>query len=72
MSLTPALGKQAQTIAYLGVNPETISDVVRKSGVRGVDRIVPVGHTMDLSFFWDGYDMIEQMSRGVNVQEVTS
>ncbi len=64
-SITPVLGKRAQTIAYLGVEPSEIGEIVRKAGVKGVDRIVPVGHTMDLSFFWDGYDMIEAMSRGV-------
>ena len=64
-SITPVLGKRAQTIAYLGVEPSEIAGIVSKAGVKGVDRIVPVGHTMDLSFFWDGYDMIEAMSRGV-------
>jgi hypothetical protein len=38
---------------------------VEEYGVPGVDRIVPVGKTMELSFIWDGYDMIETMSRVV-------
>ncbi len=65
--ILPVLTKSCQTIAYLGVEPSLVYDVVRKAGVRGVDRIVPVGHTMDLSFYWDGNDMIDSMSRYVYV-----
>lgn len=57
--------KACQTVAYLGIAPEKILNIVTSEGVRGVDRIVPLGHTMDLSFFWDGNDMIDAMSRFV-------
>lgn len=67
--IVPVLSKPCQTISYLGVKPEDIYDVVKENGVRGVDRIVPMGHTMDLSFIWDGYDMIDTMSRYVDVHE---
>jgi hypothetical protein len=66
--MLPVLTKSCQTIAYLGISPEEILDVVKTSGVRGVDRVVPFGHTMDLSFFWDGNDMIESMSRYVYME----
>lgn len=65
--LVPILKKQCQTISYLGVAPKNIQSLVLENGVRGVDRIVPLGHTMDLEFFWDGYDMIDAMSRNVEV-----
>lgn len=63
--IVPVLGKTCQTIAVLGVDTGRIYQLVRKYGVRGVDRIVPIGKTMELSFQWDGYDMIETMSRVV-------
>ena len=65
--LVPILKKQCQTISYLGVDPKEIQSLVLQNGVRGVDRIVPLGHTMDLEFLWDGYDMIDAMSRNVDV-----
>ena len=65
--LVPVLGKACQTISYLGVEPAAIREIVLQYGVRGVDRIVPMGHTMDLTFIWDGYDMIDTMSRYVSV-----
>ena len=33
---------------------------------RGVDRIVPIGRTMDFSLMWDGYDLIRSMSRRID------
>lgn len=63
--MLPILGKTCQTVSCLGVPVEDIKEMVFSHGVRGVDRIVPVGKTMELMFYWDGYDMIETMSRYV-------
>ncbi len=65
--LIPVLGKSCQTVSYLGIEPENIRDFIFKSGVRGVDRIVPIGKTMELAFRWDGFDMIGAMSRYIDV-----
>ena len=67
--ITPVLTKQCQTISVLGESKETIKKLVFSSGVRGVDRIVPLGQTMGLEFIWDGYKMIEAMSRFVYTGE---
>lgn len=61
--LLPIMGKSCQTVAYLGNLAEQLEQLVITNGVRGVDRIVPIGETMDLTFFWDGFDMIKTMSR---------
>ncbi len=63
--IVPVLYKQCQTISVLGESKETIKKLVFDNGVRGVDRIVPLGQTMGLEFIWDGYKMIETMSRFV-------
>ncbi|MGN0513848.1 MAG: acyl-CoA reductase [Lachnospiraceae bacterium] len=61
--IIPVLGKRCQTISYYGLDKEIIKNLVISNGVRGVDRIVPIGQTMALEFVWDGYKMIETMSR---------
>ena len=33
------------------------------SGIKGIDRVVPIGKTMDFDFIWDGYDLISQLTR---------
>lgn len=61
--IVPILGKTCQTVSVLGVDTDCVRELVYQYGVHGVDRIVSVGKTMELSFRWDGYDMIETMSR---------
>ncbi|MCI8466547.1 MAG: long-chain-fatty-acyl-CoA reductase [Lachnospiraceae bacterium] len=65
--IVPLLRKPCQTVSYYGVNPEHIKNIIQKYGVRGVDRIVPMGHTQELSLEWDGIDVIESLSRKVNI-----
>ncbi|MEG2522332.1 MAG: acyl-CoA reductase [Lachnospiraceae bacterium] len=62
------LQKKCQTISYLGIDELKLKEIVYQTGPRGVDRIVPMGQTMELSFRWDGYDMIETMSRLIDVK----
>ena len=57
--LVPVLSKQCQTISVLGESKEQVKQLVFTHGVRGVDRIVPLGQTMGLEFIWDGFKMIE-------------
>lgn len=63
--IVPVLGKRCQTVAVLGVDRERVRELVFSNGVRGVDRIVPLGGTMRLAFIWDGFQMVESMSRYV-------
>ncbi len=54
-----------QTIAVLGD-----SELVRplfNTGIKGVDRVVPFGHTMDFDLVWDGYNLVDMMSRMVKL-----
>ncbi len=67
--LVPVIGKSCQTLSYFGLDGDTIREFVMRNGLRGCDRIVPVGKTMDLTFKWDGFDMIETMSRYVYAPE---
>ena len=67
--IIPIMGKYCQTVAVLGIDKKEIVDFVHEYGVRGVDRVVDIGDTMGLEFTWDGYRMIEAMSRVVYVYE---
>lgn len=57
---------RVQTLSYLGFQPEELRHFVLENGLTGVDRIVPVGHTMDFALTWDGYDLIRTLSRSVS------
>ncbi len=55
--------KHCQTIAYIGDN--NIFMPLVEAGIKGIDRIVPIGKTMDFDLIWDGYDLPALMTRTV-------
>lgn len=52
-----------QTMAYYGICKETINDFILSNRLPGLDRTVPIGHTTDFSLIWDGYNLIDTLSR---------
>ena len=65
MTTQEIITKKYQTLSYLGGNGQEIAEWVLQSGVKGIDRIVPMGNTADFTLTWDGYDLINTMSRHI-------
>jgi hypothetical protein len=65
--IVPVVTRKFQTLSYLGGDTAELQNFVVQNGLSGIDRIVPVGKTADFSLVWDGYDLIEGMSRLVSV-----
>ncbi len=65
LEIAPIMNKPCQTLSYFGMDGHEIQKFIIEGGYRGGDRVVPIGKTMDLTFKWDGYDMIHNMSRYV-------
>ncbi|MBP3474705.1 MAG: hypothetical protein J6K48_00070 [Lachnospiraceae bacterium] len=57
--------KKCQTIGYIGDKDMFIPLI--KSGIKGIDRIVPVGQTMDFDLIWDGYNLSERLTRTISI-----
>ena len=57
--------KQCQTIGLLG-EVEMIRPLLL-SGIKGIDRVVPIGRTMDFDLLWDGYDLSSQLTRVIAI-----
>ena len=64
----PFLTEKTQTCTYYGIDAKELWAALREQGSRGVDRIVPVGKALDIATVWDGYEVIEMLSRRVTVQ----
>ena len=58
---------RCQTVTYFGVKEEEFRQFLDVSRPIGIDRIVPMGKSMDFALIWDGYDLIRQMSRKVTI-----
>lgn len=65
-ALAPIVERRIQTLSYLGFDPAELRGFVTANGLRGIDRIAPVGHTLDFSLTWDGYDLIRTLSRRIS------
>lgn len=64
MELMPLCNdKRCQTIGYIG-NKNIFIPLI-SANAKGVDRIVPIGRTMDFDLIWDGYDLPAIMTRTV-------
>ena len=58
---------RCQTLTYYGVKEEIFRRFLEESRPVGIDRIVPMGKSMDFTLVWDGYDLIRQMSKRINI-----
>ena len=57
---------RCQTVSYIGDSSRLLP--LLKSGVKGIDRIVPMGKTMDFDLIWDGYNLFERLTRNISIQ----
>lgn len=61
--------KDWQTMTYYGLDPESLHRAVINLGLKGIDRITPIGKSGDPSMEWDGVNFIERLSRKINVMK---
>ncbi len=60
--------KKCQTVTYFGLKKENFEKLILENNVIGIDRIVPIGKSFDITQNWDGYDIISTLSRIVNYE----
>ncbi len=56
-----------QTITQFGVDTEELRGKIVERGLRGIDRIVPIGQAMNIGVIWDGCDLVRSLSRIISV-----
>ncbi len=62
--------RRDQTLSHFGYSGPELAEIARKLRRSGVDRIVPIGHALEFHPTWDGYDLLQEFSRRIYVQEV--
>jgi len=65
--LSSIINGKYQTLAYYGFTKKELEKFIYQLMPKGIDRIVPIGRTMDFSLNWDGYDLINVLSRRVEI-----
>lgn len=67
-ALVPFVTRKDQTLGHFGFAGEELLALVQKLRGRGLDRLVPLGQALTFNRFWDGYDLLEELTRRVYVE----
>ena len=67
-SIAPYINNKYQTLTYFGLKKDLLKKFLTNNNVNGVDRVVPIGQALDMSFKWDGLDINKMFSRVVEVK----
>lgn len=67
VDIAPLVQRSDQTVAHLGFTVEELTQLADACNGRGVDRLVPVGQALAFSAVWDGFDLLTEFSRLVEL-----
>jgi hypothetical protein len=65
--LSLVIDDRCQTLTYFGFEVDEMNNFVVSNKLRGIDRIVPIGRSLDMDVIWDGYDIINHLSRTIDI-----
>jgi hypothetical protein len=57
--------RKDQTLGHFGFSHEELTQLALELNGRGVDRIVPIGRALRFGRFWDGMDLLAELTRCV-------
>jgi hypothetical protein len=61
------LKRKDQTLVVHGFSRDEIADFLTGNRVKGIDRVVSPGHALDFSVKWDGFDLLRDFCREVDI-----
>lgn len=61
------INRKYQTLSYYGYSQSELKQIMLDLKPVGIDRVVPIGKTTDFSLTWDGYNLIEKLSRKIDI-----
>lgn len=65
--LNKIINRKYQTLAYFGFSVNELKTFIDNIHPVGIDRIVPIGKTTEFSLVWDGYNMLQALTREIVV-----
>ena len=60
--------KKCQTASYFGFRKENFEQLFFNSNILGIDRVVPIGKSLEIDTIWDGYDIVRSLSRNISLK----
>ena len=62
------ISKKCQTLCYYGLNKKDLNKFFLGNNIFGIDRVVPIGKSLEIDTFWDGHDIIKSLSRTILIK----
>jgi hypothetical protein len=66
--IAPHIRRRHQTLTYFGFEHAELLALAQNLQGRGLDRIVPIGQALKFSSVWDGYDLLAELTRTVDIR----
>lgn len=61
------ISSRTQSLTYFGYNYYELLDLIKKNNLSGIDRMVKIGNAFEMSHIWDGTNIIETLSREIEI-----
>ena len=65
--ISKIIDRRYQTLSYYGIAKKELKKFILQERPVGIDRIVQVGRTSDFSLTWDGFNLINTLTRIVDI-----
>ena len=65
--LSPIIQQNDQTLSYFGFDKSTLFNFISGLNGNGLDRVVPIGSALNFSPVWDGYDLLTELTKRVQI-----
>ena len=59
-----------QTLSVYGFSAGEVGELLASLSNRGLDRVVPIGQALEFGNIWDGIDLLDSMSRKIDISKV--
>ena len=66
--LKKVINGKYQTITYFGVTKSKLTTFANKLEKDGISRIVPIGQAIDMDIIWDGKNLVNELTRILEVK----
>jgi len=64
--ISHVINKKYQTLTYFGLDQTFLVDFIVNNKLHGIDRVVPIGKALDMDLIWDGFEVVNSLSRIIN------
>lgn len=66
--VVPFISERYQTLTYFGEDAKILAKILSDNNSLGIDRIVPIGRALDMDIVWDGYNIVNELSRIIDAR----